>query len=76
MAATYEYSRPALTVDAVVFGLDGEDLKVLLIRRALERCSGNRSEAAKTLNINRQLLYAKLKRYGLAENDEGAEAGH
>jgi DNA-binding NtrC family response regulator len=34
----------------------------MLIRRTLERCSGNRSEAAKTLNINRQLLYAKLKR--------------
>ena len=41
----------------------------MLIRRALERCAGNRSEAAKMLNINRQLLYAKLKRYGLAQND-------
>ena len=29
MAFTYEYSRPALTVDCVVFGLDEEDLKVL-----------------------------------------------
>jgi 8-oxo-dGTP diphosphatase len=36
MTATYEYPRPALTVDAVVFGLDEEDLKVLLIRRDLE----------------------------------------
>lgn len=36
MAVTYQYSRPALTVDAVVFGLDDEDLKVLLIRRDLE----------------------------------------
>jgi 8-oxo-dGTP diphosphatase len=35
MANTYEYPRPALTVDAVVFGLDEEDLKVLLIRRDL-----------------------------------------
>jgi 8-oxo-dGTP diphosphatase len=33
---TYEYPRPALTVDCVVFGLDEGDLKVLLIRRALE----------------------------------------
>jgi 8-oxo-dGTP diphosphatase len=40
MTATYEYSRPALTVDAVVFGLDDEDLKVLLIRRALEPFQG------------------------------------
>lgn len=35
MAYTYEYPRPALTVDCVVFGFDDEDLKVLLIRRDL-----------------------------------------
>lgn len=29
----YKYPRPALTVDCVVFGLDDEDLKVLLIQR-------------------------------------------
>jgi two-component system NtrC family response regulator len=45
-------------------------LEEALIRRALERCSGNRSEAAKRLNINRQMLYTKLKRYGLAQNDD------
>jgi len=33
--ATYPYARPALTVDCVLFGLDAEDLKVLLIRRKL-----------------------------------------
>jgi 8-oxo-dGTP diphosphatase len=31
----YEYPRPALAVDCVVFGLDASDLKVLLIQRAL-----------------------------------------
>jgi 8-oxo-dGTP diphosphatase len=35
MAYTYEYPRPALTVDCVVFGLDEEDLKVLLVQRDL-----------------------------------------
>ena len=35
MAFTYEYPRPALTVDAVVFAFDDQDLKVLLIQRAL-----------------------------------------
>jgi len=35
MSHTYEYARPALTTDCVVFGLDEEDLKVLLIERAL-----------------------------------------
>jgi 8-oxo-dGTP diphosphatase len=32
---TYEYARPAITVDCVVFGLDEHDLKVLLIQRKL-----------------------------------------
>lgn len=33
MAFTYEYPRPALTVDCVVFGFDAGELKVLLIQR-------------------------------------------
>ncbi len=40
MSYTYEYPRPALTVDCVVFGLDEEDLKVLLIQRGLEPFKG------------------------------------
>lgn len=39
MSFTYEYARPALAVDIVVFGLD-EDLKVLLIKRDLEPFQG------------------------------------
>jgi len=31
---TYKYPRPALTVDCAVFGLHGDDLKILLIQRA------------------------------------------
>ena len=38
MPFTYEYSRPALTVDCVVFGLgDADELQVLLIRRTSAR---------------------------------------
>jgi 8-oxo-dGTP diphosphatase len=40
MPYTYEYPRPALTVDCVVFGLDDEDLKVLLIQRNLPPFEG------------------------------------
>ena len=40
MAFTYQYARPALTVDCVVFGLDEEDLKVLLIQRDIEPYAG------------------------------------
>jgi len=36
----YEYPRAALTVDCVVFGLDDEDLKVLLIQRDLPPFEG------------------------------------
>lgn len=36
----YDHPRPALTVDCVVFGLDGQDLKVLLIRRKAEPFAG------------------------------------
>jgi 8-oxo-dGTP pyrophosphatase MutT (NUDIX family) len=36
----YEYPRPALTVDCVVFGLDEKDLKVLLIERAGDPFAG------------------------------------
>ena len=40
MPHTYEYPRPALTVDCVVFGLDDEDLKVILIQRDLDPFQG------------------------------------
>ncbi len=41
MSLTYEYARPALTVDCVVFGLDEDELQVLLIRRGLEPFVGS-----------------------------------
>ena len=37
---TYNYPRPAVTTDCVVFGFDGRDLKVLLIERGLEPYKG------------------------------------
>ena len=40
-------------------------LEAAMIREALAACGGNRAEAARRLNINRQLLYAKMQRYGL-----------
>ena len=40
MPFTYEYPRAALTVDCVVFGLDDEDLKVMLIQRDLPPFEG------------------------------------
>lgn len=40
MAYTYEYPRPALTVDCVVFGWSDDALKLLLIRRGVEPFAG------------------------------------
>lgn len=40
MPYTYKHARAALTVDCVIFGLDEDDLKVLLIQRDLEPFAG------------------------------------
>lgn len=36
MPHTYEFPRPALTVDCVIFGFNGGSLEILLIRRGIE----------------------------------------
>ena len=48
-------------------------LEAAMIRKALEACSGNRAEAARRLNIHRQLLYTKMQRYGLAYSETSAK---
>ncbi|MFO0788803.1 MAG: NUDIX domain-containing protein [Pirellulales bacterium] len=40
MSFTYEFARPALTVDVVVFALDAEELRVMLIERDLKPFAG------------------------------------
>lgn len=40
MSFEYEYPRPALAVDCVVFGYDGGELQILLIRRGLPPFAG------------------------------------
>jgi DNA-binding NtrC family response regulator len=40
-------------------------LEAAMIRRALTLARGNRSEAARSLGIHRQLLHEKMKRHGL-----------
>jgi 8-oxo-dGTP diphosphatase len=40
MTYTYDFPRPAVTVDCVVFGLDDRDLKVLLVKRGIEPFAG------------------------------------
>jgi len=40
------------------------------IRKALKNANGNRTEAAKSLNIHRSLLYKKIIKYNIAEKGE------
>ena len=40
MPHSYEYPRPALTTDCIIFGLDEDDVKVLLIKRGLAPFKG------------------------------------
>lgn len=47
---TYEYPHPAVTADSVVFGYDGKELKVLLIKRGAE------NEASKTAYVGEWAL--------------------
>jgi DNA-binding NtrC family response regulator len=39
----------------------------LLLTKTLRKTNGNRAEAARLLNIHRQLLYAKLKEHGISD---------
>ena len=56
---------------AAIDWLDGDlptaiaRLEQAMIERALLMTGGNRAEAARRLNINRQLLYDKVRRYGI-----------
>lgn len=38
---TYEYPRPSVTTDCVIFGYDGKDLKVLLVERGIDPYKGH-----------------------------------
>jgi len=44
-------------------------LETAMIRAALEAAGGNRAEAARRLNIHRQLLYEKMRRYAIDLSD-------
>lgn len=61
MEHTYQFPRPALTVDCVVFGLDDENLKVLLIQRDLEPHQGEWSLPGGFVHMDEDLEQAALR---------------
>jgi len=50
------------------------ELECAMIRRALAEGGGSRTAAARKLGINRQLLYDKMKRYGLGAAQSGGDS--
>ncbi len=56
---------PPSTTEPRIDDLSLEEVERLLIRKALERSSGNVSDAAKSLGLSRSALYRRIQRHGL-----------
>ena len=63
MSYTYEYPRPSLTIDCVVFGLDVEekDLKVMLIQRDIPPFQGQWALPGGFVRLNETLEESALR---------------
>lgn len=62
MSYTYDYPKPAVTVDCVVFGLDAEhDLKIMLIQRGIEPFKGEWALPGGFVKIDESLETAALR---------------
>lgn len=62
MPYTYEYPRPAVTVDCIIFGLEeSSSLKVLLVRRALEPFKGKWALPGGFVEMEEDLEQAALR---------------
>jgi len=57
--------RPGRDTAAKLEEMSLEEVEAFLIRKALDRHSGNVSHAAATLGLSRSALYRRLQRYGL-----------
>ena len=64
MPFTYHYARPAVTVDCVVFGLDDQDLKVLLIQRDIEPFAGRWALPGGFVKMDETLEESALRELG------------
>ena len=62
-AELFQLARRTGTPEAAASTL--EEMEMQMIRKTLDRCSGNLSAVAAQLGITRQTLYNKMKKYGL-----------
>jgi DNA-binding NtrC family response regulator len=45
-----------------------EEVESLLVRKAIDRCGGNISQAADALGLSRSALYRRLQKYGIGSS--------
>ena len=62
-AELFQLARRTGTPEAAASTL--EQMEMQMIRKTLDKCSGNLSAVAAQLGITRQTLYNKMKKYGL-----------
>ena len=60
---------PAADPDKLSMPLAIEALEIRMIRAALERCKGNKSQAARLLEISERSLWYKLSRYRIGQDE-------
>ena len=70
---TYDYPRPAVTTDCVVFGSDGRNLKVLLIERGQEPYKGAWAFPGGFLNMDETAEQGALREL---KEETGLELNH
>lgn len=61
MSYTYKHPRPSVTVDCIIFGWDGQDLKILLIQRANDPYQGHWALPGGFVDIDEELRDAALR---------------
>ena len=64
-----EWSPPGRATPRPIEELTLEEMERVLIEKTLERTGGNKSQAARLLNVNRRSIYNRLKKYGIEPRD-------
>ena len=64
-AADFSFSKKASIKDDTAESLNLAENEKQIINKAVQKCKGNLSLAAKTLGINRSTLYDKIRKYDL-----------
>ena len=67
LSADVEITTTAIDDDEISIKKVTQEIEITLINRALERTNGNRTQAAKLLEISHRALLYKIKEYGLGD---------